>query len=208
MIANVRRRLRFLLAAYRSLRSYLPARPRGPFAPDVASSLTEAECRRLAELARGKTVLEVGSWFGRSTIALASTATSVHAVDPHEGDADVGPLETLAPFVRNLKRYGARERVVVHVGRFEEVALLLAPRSFDLVFIDGFHRLEAVRRDTELALNILRDGGTLAFHDYGRPQFGVTEIVQSLEPRPDVTDSVAVVEVSPDLRERWRGAAQ
>jgi len=68
--AALRRRLRFGLAAWRSVASRLPARPHGPFAPDIPSSLTEAECRLLAELAREGEALEVGSWFGRSTITL------------------------------------------------------------------------------------------------------------------------------------------
>jgi SAM-dependent methyltransferase len=204
MSASLRRRLRFLLRWYRTFRSFLPARPRGPFAPDIASSLTEAECGLLAELAAGGRVLEVGSWLGRSTIALASAAETVHAVDWHRGDAHTGPLGTLTPFLRNLVRYGARDRVVVHVARVEDVAPVLAPRSFDLAFIDGLHTEDAVRRDAALLVDKVRDGGLLAFHDYGRPEYGVTGVVDRLGTPARVVDTVAVLEVTPEVRERAR----
>jgi predicted O-methyltransferase YrrM len=203
MTAELRRRLRPALAWYRSSASRLPPRGKAPYAPDIASSLTEAECRRLAELAEGKVALELGSWLGRSTIALGSTAVRVHAVDWHRGDEHTGPLGTLTPFLRNITRYGVRDRVVVHVGRLEEVAPVLGPERFDLVFIDGFHTVDAVRQDIELLLPTVRDGGLLAFHDYGHPGYGVTEVVDALDAEPSVTDSIAVVRVTPELRARW-----
>jgi predicted O-methyltransferase YrrM len=188
---TLRRRLRPLLGFYRSARSYLPARPRGVFAPDVASSLTEAEANLLAELARGKVALELGSWFGRSTIAMASTAERVHAIDSHGGDAQTGPLSTLAAFRRNVKRYGVGERVVVHVGNIEDVAPVLAPASFDVVFVDGLHTKEAVERDASLLMPLVRAGGAIAFHDYGR--YDVTEVVDGLGTPERVVDSIAVL---------------
>jgi SAM-dependent methyltransferase len=190
---TLRRRLRPLLGAYRSARSYLPARPRGPFAPDIASSLTEPEARLLAELADGKIALELGSWFGRSTIALASTARVVHAVDSHGGDTHTGPLSTLAAFMRNLRRYGVRERVVVHIGDVEDVAAILAPASIDVVFVDGLHTREAVERDARILLPLVRAGGAIAFHDYGR--YDVAEVVDALGKPERVVDSIAVLRV-------------
>ena len=203
MSAALRRRLRFGLAAWRSVASRLPARPRGPYAPDVPSSLTEGECRLLAKLAQDREALEVGSWFGRSTIALASGARMVHAVDWHRGDEHTGPLGTLNPFLRNLARYGVRDRVVVHVGRVEEVAPVLRDDRFDVVFVDGYHTADAVRRDVDLVLRTVRDGGKLAFHDFGRPEYGVSEVVGELGAEPQVVDTIAVVDVTPETKRRW-----
>jgi len=62
------------------------------FAADVGSAVTKGQCRRLAALARGKTVLKLGSWLGRSTIALAST---VDDLAPEVG-AEVEIVDTLA----------------------------------------------------------------------------------------------------------------
>jgi predicted O-methyltransferase YrrM len=167
--------------------------------------VTETECVRLAELATDKAVVEIGSHYGRSTIALASTAAVVHTIDWHRGDphgrVDLQP--DLAALVQNLERYGVRERVVIHVARAEQVLPALGRKSFDLAFIDGSHDEPDVIRDALLTERVLRRGSLLAFHDYGRPgvvlggvwlPFGVTAAVMRLYGDPDaVTDTVATV---------------
>jgi predicted O-methyltransferase YrrM len=159
-------------------------------AKDVPSAVTLAECRRLGELARGKRVLELGSYFGRSTIALASTATLVHSVDLHPAeDINGGQRSTVAPFLENLERYDVRHKVIVHVGFSQLILPELPAASFDLAFLDAQHQREAVEEDVQLVLPLLRPGATLAFHDYGVPgvehdgrwdPFGVTEVVDAL----------------------------
>ena len=58
------------------------------------------------------------------------------------------------------------------------------PESFDFIFIDGDHRFEAVKADTEAALEFLQaGGGTLVWHDYyeGAPAWvGVKRYLDSL----------------------------
>jgi predicted O-methyltransferase YrrM len=136
------------------------------FAADVESAVTEAECEELARLARGRIVLEIGSYYGRSTIALASTAAIVHSLDPHTGGPPDRP-NTLPEFVANLERYGVRERVVVHLGLSEQVCPRFRPDAFDLIFVDAIHERPHVDRDISLAIGCLAQGGTLVFHDYG-----------------------------------------
>jgi predicted O-methyltransferase YrrM len=208
-----------LRALYRRLRSLAsgerrPAVERGyVFPEDVESALSERECGRLAELAPGKRVLELGSWHGRSTITLASVAASVDAVDPHDGGPE-GQENTLTPMLENLERYGVRERVTIHVGSSHAILPGLPERAFDLVLIDADHSLEAVLADLELVLPRLAPGGAIAFHDYGRSgtwhrgawdTWGVTEVVDAfarqLGQPVDVVDSLAVVQV-PEPPER------
>ena len=60
--------------------------------------LTDAQARRLADAgarAAGGTVVEIGSFRGRSTIVLARAAGSVVSIDPHAG-SDRGPQEIAA----------------------------------------------------------------------------------------------------------------
>ena len=38
--------------------------------------------------------------------------------------------------------------------------------SFDVIFIDGLHEYQQVRRDAINALNVIKDGGWIAFHDF------------------------------------------
>lgn len=146
-------------------------------AHDVPSGVTPRECEKLAELARGKVVIEMGSHFGRSTIALASTAAMLHAVDWHMGDGHAGLNDSLPIFVQNISRYKVRDRVTVHVARFETLFPLLKGQIFDMAFIDAFHEREAVEKDTAAVLPLLKSKATIAFHDYGQPIFGVTQAV-------------------------------
>ena len=120
----------------------------------------------------------------------------------------LSPSVTLDLFLRNLERYGVRDEVVVHVAKSTEVLPLMAPRSFDLVFIDAMHQPEPVLEDLELSLPLLREGGVLAAHDYGIPgvwhrgrwePFGVTEAVDALAERlgrsVEVVGRLAVIEL-------------
>jgi predicted O-methyltransferase YrrM len=180
------------------------------FADEIRSAVTRAECERLAELAVGRTVLELGSQFGRSTIALASTAAVVHAVDPHPLDSrahtDEHQRSSLEALRRSLLHHALDEKVVIHVATSSQVLPALR-RVFDLVFIDAAHERAEVERDIRLALSCLRLPGVLAFHDYGRAgfewegqwqAFGVTEAVNELvasrtDARLAVIDYLAVV---------------
>jgi SAM-dependent methyltransferase len=193
------------------------------FAAEICSAVTRAECERLAELAVGRTVLEVGSFFGRSTIALATTAAVVHAVDPHPLDnpahIDEQQRSTLEALRRSLRDRALEEKVVIHVATSPQLLPVLR-RVFDFVFIDAAHEREEVERDIRLALGCLRLPGVLAFHDYGRAgiewegewyPFGVTEAVDELvarrsDARLEVIESLAVVSLQPGLyRVAWAG---
>lgn len=168
------------------------------FPMDVDGWLTREEGKGLAELARGKRVLEIGSYCGKSTICMAQTAESVVSVDPHDGRGTPSPKDTAREFVENLKKYGVREKVTPYKGvlakdgwenhpkAFDPDSPLFISGPFDLVFIDGSHDYESVRSDIFRGWNLLADGGLLALHDYrtepgehdGRWDEGVTQAVE------------------------------
>jgi hypothetical protein len=112
----------------------------------------------LYDLAREVTdgcIVEVGSYRGRSTVALARGAAAGHspriyAVEPHEPFVGVlggefGP-EDRAAFFRNMVRTGAYE----HVRLLNISSEILAPgwrEPVALLWLDGDHAYEGVRRD-------------------------------------------------------------
>ena len=160
---------------------------------DIFTSVSVEEAIKLAKLAHDKVVLEIGSWTGYSTVVMGQVAKQVHAVDWHKGDEHAGHNETLPEMWANINRYGLRDKIVIHVGRSEEVLPLLRPDSFDMVFIDGFHRIDAVLKDIDLALPLMKVGATWAFHDYGDERFDVTEAVDAFHPgEKEITGSLAV----------------
>lgn len=133
----------------------------GAFPREIAGWLTPQEGKELARLAEGKRVLEIGSYCGLSTVCLGRTAEHVTAVDYFDGRGTPEPRDTFPAFEANIERYGLTDKVEpCHPD--EELPL----SEYDLVFIDGAHDLESVRRDIERARNVLADGGLLVFHDY------------------------------------------
>ena len=156
---------------------------------DIPSAITGEEAARLASLASGGDVLELGAWYGFSTVVLAQAARKVTSVDWHQGDGSLTAMgradgDTWAQYQSNLARYGVAARVDARRGRFEVVlpALKAQGALFDGVFLDAQHDAAAVQADLDLVLPLIRPGGWVAFHDYGRgPEtghhgFGVTEV--------------------------------
>lgn len=146
------------------------------FPRDILGWLFPAEGRTLADLARGKRVLEIGSYCGLSTVCMGRTAQHVTAVDFFDGRGTPAPRDTFGEFMRNIERHGLRD-VVVARRPGEPLPL----EEYDLIFIDGDHSYDAVTADIAFALPRLTEGGLLAFHDYRHPSHpGVAQAVQDI----------------------------
>jgi predicted O-methyltransferase YrrM len=136
--------------------------PPGDGTPLISTSLTAAEAIRLARLAAGRDVLEIGSAFGYSACVMAlAGARHVTAIDPH---AWLGSYDAMAA---NLAACGQSATVTIVQATSGEVLPRMAPLGFDLAFIDGDHAYEAVLADVKGVLPLLRPGGVLACHDRG-----------------------------------------
>jgi predicted O-methyltransferase YrrM len=129
--------------------------------------------------------VEIGSWKGRSTTWLASGARlaghRVYAIDPHCRSREYPSAETLDEFLGNLARNGLAD-IVEPLVMTSEAAAAHIEGPVELLFIDGDHSYEAVRRDAELWLPRLIEGGTVMFHDvataaYSGPRRIVREMV-------------------------------
>lgn len=148
----------------------------GAFPRDCTGWLRPAEGKLLAELARDKNVLEIGSYCGLSTVCLARAAKHVTAMDYFDGRGTQHPQDTLPAFTAAMKRHELTDKVAI--CHPESPAPL---DSYDLVFIDGAHDSDSVRADIAKALGVLADGGLLAFHDYNQhTDFGVCVAVDEL----------------------------
>ena len=131
--------------------------------PAINTSITEDETAVLQELARGRRVLEIGSAYGYSAVAMAlAGAVSVDAVDPHTWiPGSEGVMRG------NLEAHGVADRVTIHLGLSWDVLPALEPGTYGLLFIDGDHSRGALMRDVTLGRPLLAPGGVIAAHDYG-----------------------------------------
>jgi predicted O-methyltransferase YrrM len=119
-------------------------------------------------------VVEIGSWKGRSTIALATGVAArpaggvVHAVDPHRGGVAhrlTGESDSYEAFLANVDRAGVRD-VVDPIRATSAVARRqVADGSVHVLFVDGSHRHDDVLHDVDAWTPALRPCAAVAFHD-------------------------------------------
>jgi predicted O-methyltransferase YrrM len=115
-------------------------------------------------------IVEIGSFKGKSTIALARGAAATHggkvyAIDPHRIQPEEGYLEdTEAEFFANIRRGGVEEQVEPMVMTSAEAAKNWA-RPVRVLWIDGDHRYEPSKLDFTLWEPHVVEGGIIAMHD-------------------------------------------
>jgi hypothetical protein len=147
---------------------------------DLDGWLTDGQAHRLYRAARDVaeqgTIVEIGSFRGKSTIVLATAApaaATVVAIDPHAGN-DRGPQEIegfaeaasedFVVFHENLARAGLDDRVR-HVRERSLDALAAVAGPVDLLYVDGAHRFGPASADLRLWGDRVAPGGTLLVHD-------------------------------------------
>lgn len=144
----------------------------GWMSPDQAERLYHAA----ASCQPGEQIVEIGSFRGRSTIVLASTApdgVGIVAIDPHAGN-DRGPQEIDGyadaaatdheVFNANLERAGVAGRVR-HVRRFSTDAQGSVEGEIAVLYIDGAHRYRPALEDIHEWGKRVQPGGQMLIHD-------------------------------------------
>jgi len=151
--------------------------------------LTDREGWLLFQLARScriGCIVEIGSWQGKSTvwIGLGTQSTSklrVYAIDPHIGSKEHQihgqRIWTLKKFEENICRAGLKD-IISPIVEFSENARYLFNQPISLLFIDGAHDYESVKKDYELWSPLVVDGGYVVFHD--TQQIGVKRVADSV----------------------------
>lgn len=163
---------------------------------DISHALTlegwmsDSELQWLAERAQEhKSIVEIGSFLGRSTSALAANTDGiVYALDDWHGPRDktvqvqewrekVGDAfveHGYSTFINNVSGFGNVRSMPCDHASPPEVP------SPDMVFIDGSHEYSDVKRDIVYWKSKLAPGGLLCGHDYNWD--GVYEAVGELLP--------------------------
>jgi predicted O-methyltransferase YrrM len=144
----------------------------GWFSPDQVARVSA----RAAEVREGGCIVEIGSFRGRSMVAIALSApegVEIVAIDPHAGN-DRGPQEIEGfedeaaldhkVFLANLERAGVRDRVT-YVRKFSHDAHGDVTGEIDLLHIDGAHRFKPAGDDMASWGARVRDGGVMLIHD-------------------------------------------
>jgi predicted O-methyltransferase YrrM len=140
-----------------------------------ATAFDDAECKAmydaLQEVPFGGLVVEIGCQLGRSSSLIAQCALgkfhTVH-IDPYTDQP-----EFLKQWHEMMWRIGDRDHSYTHMCMRTEQAIPLlvklgAADGIDLVFIDGDHGYPSVMLDLVVLAPMVKSGGLLTMHDYGR----------------------------------------
>jgi predicted O-methyltransferase YrrM len=114
-------------------------------------------------VARPRRVLEIGCYRGVSTEFWALTCARVVAIDPWDSFLSGHNMDAV------WREFQARLVHYPHVEVIPGLALsaeIPAPATFDLVYLDGDHSCDAVKREIERFLPMVVPGGYIGGHDY------------------------------------------
>lgn len=129
------------------------------------------------EATKHSRIVELGSYLGRSTRALAdNTLGSVIVVDDFKGPRDAiseTPEEIYRKFHENMQGVFL-DKIFVHNC---DHATIQPNFTFDMCFIDGSHEYEDVKRDIAKWLPFLEKGGLMCGHDFADEYEGVKRAV-------------------------------
>jgi predicted O-methyltransferase YrrM len=149
-------------------------------------------------------VVEVGSFRGRSTLAIAAGLDLVDrptlvAVDTFAGDPGWEEIAAVGEARRLFDANTAGIRFL-QVIQDESVraAVRIADSSVDWVFIDALHDYRSVRDDIRAWAPKVKPGGLISGHDYGRA--GVTDAVLAVFSDVRVEHSIWMTRQRPTVR--------
>jgi predicted O-methyltransferase YrrM len=132
------------------------------------------------------TIAEIGSWKGRSTIALAKglldagVAGTVYAIDPHIVRPEIPDQaeDRLPALQANLRRTGVADAVEIVHTFSHDARPRFADGSIDVLFIDGDHSYAGVTQDIDDWVSALAPRAVVGFNDYQIP-----DVAQALRER-------------------------
>lgn len=142
------------------------------------------------------TLVEIGSWLGRSSYVLAKALSGksnsvLYCVDPFNGGGDVasevlykeriGQLADKSPlhkFNENMAKFGVAD-LIKTIPDYSFNAIKKFDKGIDFLFIDGNHDYDSVYRDYKEWSPLIKKGGYIAFHDVGANHtFGPKQVVE------------------------------
>jgi len=118
-------------------------------------------------------IVEIGSYKGRSTITLAGgseegLSNKIYAIDPHITDLEQRlsnkSESSFNDFKKNIEDSGLAYLVEPIISLSQDVVKNWN-KPIEFLWIDGDHTYEGAKRDFDLFVPFLVDGGVVAFHD-------------------------------------------
>jgi hypothetical protein len=139
---------------------------------------------------RPKTIFEIGTYLGGTTLQLAANSQAeIFTIDlPPPKHKDYlepkiwDPASDVYPDNPGVRFCGSpfEQRIVQFLGNSQTFDFSPYYGGVDLVFVDGCHHYEFVRKDSDNAIKMLSEDGIVIWHDYARHAPGVVKALNEL----------------------------
>lgn len=144
-----------------------------------------------------ESVIEIGSYEGRSTIVLGLALKArrifpehiVYSIDPHTGDITEVQnglrVDTWDKFISNVHKFDLQDVINPIRLTSDSAVSQLADVRAGLLFIDGWHSYEAVTNDIKNYLPLTTQNSIVIFDDWGHPEI-LRAILEAIQDLPDL----------------------
>ena len=128
-------------------------------------------------------IVEIGSWCSKSLTYLTGGALysknncKIYSIDPFLTSKDE-PNGQYHKFISNLKENGIFDKIT-HIKEKSQNCGKNFDEKIEFLFIDGFHKYEAVKADFDLFFPKIISGGFFAIHDISVYE-GPTKLIKEL----------------------------
>lgn len=134
------------------------------------------------------TLVELGSYKGRSAVAVASILPeggTLYCVDHFQGSPEmtrwkIDCQDLLTEFSQNIKFFGVEDRIDVLVMTTTQAAKKFEPESIDMILIDAGHDYNSVKADLLSWYPKLKPHGFLFCDDYEPTWHGVVKAIEDV----------------------------
>jgi hypothetical protein len=135
-------------------------------------------------------MIEIGSYAGESTTVFCKWFNQVVSVDPFEEGYDPDDIacqnmplgQVYDHFIENTYHITNLKHIR---KRSDDAAKIFIGKDIHLVYIDGVHTYDQVKRDIQNYLPLILPGGFISGHDYNPYWTGVVNAVDELLGEPD-----------------------
>lgn len=138
-------------------------------------------------------MIEIGSYAGESAKIFLDSGKikKIYCIDPWlNGYDDADEASHITPMAEIEEQFDSRLKNYTQVEKVKlksaDAVLMFDENSIDVVYIDGSHQYEEVKRDISLYLSKVKVDGLIAGHDYGS-WANVTKAVNEIFGKPHLT---------------------
>ena len=130
--------------------------------------------KKVKSLPTDAVIVEIGSYKGRSTVAMAyaclGTNRKIYCIDTWDGnESDFSERNFFEIWQQNVHNNNLQQYVEPLRGYSHDILHRLSEltngKKIDFIFIDGSHKYVDVLKDFELSYPLVKEGGWIAFHD-------------------------------------------